>query len=78
MKGTGVRAPLKPGARLRTAKAYPAAVYVDCPECGDGFEGGAGGSQLIGPVSNLKAGEVVTCQGCGSAFKLPRVRGIFD
>lgn len=54
---------------MKTAKAYAAAYFVDCPHCGEGHAS-SDGSLLWEPQA--VASLVVTCFSCGERFKLPR------
>jgi uncharacterized Zn finger protein len=55
---------------MKTAKTAAAAVYVDCPNCGENFEHPVTGSflwELNSPVSERE----LTCLACGEKAKTP-------
>lgn len=54
----------------RAGIGYVAAVEVQCPTCFE-FIAGRNGSHLIGPDSDLAAGQVVACDGCGGRVRMP-------
>lgn len=58
---------------LKTGKTKIAAVYVDCPHCGEGCDGTQDGSMTIS-IHNIDAAQIgkpVVCMACGDHFILP-------
>lgn len=58
---------------MKTGKIQIAAVYVNCPECGESFDRTDDGSQHIS-MQNIPTeliGKPVTCNGCGAQYRLP-------
>lgn len=59
---------------MKTAIISIAAVNVGCPECGEGVESPMNFSFMFdeeGIASVKDNGNTVTCQACGTKFKLP-------
>jgi hypothetical protein len=67
-------------AKIPSAIVSIAAVYADCPHCGQGFEQTEDGSMLLS-LHNFKPeqiGQVVTCYACGGQYRLPAsIRKVF-
>ena len=65
---------------MKTGVVQLAAVYVNCPHCGESFEGSDDGSMLLS-MHNMnpeRIGEVVTCWACAQQYKLPAgIRRVF-
>ena len=59
--------------KTKKGKAAIAAVYVNCPYCGEGIADKKDGSFLLHHASGYEAGEVVTCDSCGNQFKMPAI-----
>jgi RNase P subunit RPR2 len=58
---------------MKTGKTQIAAMYVNCPECGESYDGTQDGSQHIS-IHNIcveQIGKPVTCQACGEQYRLP-------
>ncbi len=56
---------------MKTAKTSPAAVYVDCPECGENIEHPATGSYLWEVNSPVRQ-TTVQCTSCRCTVKVPK------
>lgn len=58
---------------MKTAVVSIAAMYADCPTCGEGFEATDDGSMLLS-LHNFRPeqiGNVATCHACGERYRLP-------
>lgn len=56
---------------MKTATTTPAAVYVNCPHCGESVDEPMSGSQMWTEYDMPKPGTVMTCYACGERFKAP-------
>lgn len=59
--------------KIPSARVEVAAMYANCPECGESYDGSEDGSQLLS-MHNFKpeqVGQVVTCMACGEQYRLP-------
>ena len=60
-------------AKIPNANVEVAAMYANCPECGESFQRTQDNSMLLS-THNFDAaliGTVTTCFGCGSQYRLP-------
>lgn len=57
--------------KIKTAKTEVAAVYVDCPACGEGLENPQTGSHMW--VTNDPVPQTHIECGCGATVKLPKM-----
>lgn len=59
---------------MKSGVVQIAAVYINCPTCGEGFANTADGSMIIS-MHNFKPdqiGKVVECFACGERYRIPR------
>ena len=49
-------------------------VYVDCPECGEGFQGTSDGSMQVTQAELAALPPDYVCLGCGNIVGIPRQR----
>jgi uncharacterized protein with PIN domain len=66
--------------KIPSANIEIAAVYANCPTCGESFEATEDGSMLIS-MHNFKPeqiGQIATCVACGQQYRLPAsIRRVF-
>jgi uncharacterized Zn finger protein len=56
---------------MRTAKTTVAALYVDCPNCGEPIEETGTGSHLWNANDSTRE-KTLTCNACGEVCKTPK------
>jgi len=66
--------------RIPAAIVQVAAVYLNCPHCGEGFQNTEDGSMLVS-MHNFRPeqiGTVVTCYACNGTYRIPaRAKVVF-
>ena len=58
---------------MKTGRRQIAAMYVDCPYCGESYDGTQDGSMLISMhnVHLEEVGQPVRCSACSQQYRLP-------